>query len=178
LVFGAFGVLWSSLALGLGTAPLAMSQTAIGMFGLAGVAGVVGASRAGRLADRGWGQWTSGAALALMLLAWWAISRNEPPLWSLVVGVAALDLGGQAVHVISQSMLFRALPHARNRIVAAYMLFYSLGTGGGALASTAAFAWGGWRGVCQLGAAISGLALLFWAITLRDPHQARFDQIR
>ncbi|WP_041388270.1 MFS transporter [Polaromonas sp. JS666] len=173
LVFAAFGVLWSSLALELSAAPLSLSQAAIGLFGFAGVAGVAGAASAGLLADRGWGQWTTGIALTLMFLAWWPLSRNQLPLWTLIVGVGALDMGGQAVHVASQSLLFRALPQARNRILAAYMLFYSVGTGVGALASTAAFAWSGWRGVCQLGAAISATALLFWAATLRESRRNR-----
>lgn len=179
LMFAATAVLWSSLAFALSAPPLALSQSTVGLFGLAGIAGVVGASRAGFLADRGWGQWTTGAALALMLAAWWPLSRNHPPLWGVIVGVAALDLGGQAVHVTNQSLLFRALPHARNRLVAGYMIFYSVGTGLGALASTAVFAWGGWRGVCQFGAAISTTALLFWALTVerrpRMPSAASHD---
>ena len=69
LLFAVFGVLWSSLALALAAAPLALSPNAIGWFGLAGLAGVVGASCAGALADRARGQWTSGVALALMLAA-------------------------------------------------------------------------------------------------------------
>ena len=173
LLFAAFGVLWSSLAMALAAAPLAMSPSAIGWFGLAGLAGVVGASCAGALADRGWGQWTSGVALALMLVAWWPISRLDAPLWVVFVGVAAFDLGGQAAHVTSQSLLFRARPDARNRLVAAYMLFYSTGIGLGALASTAVFAWNGWRGVCLLGAAISASALLFWALTLESGARQR-----
>lgn len=172
-VFAAFGVLWSSLAMGLSSAPLSLSQTTIGLFGLTGFAGVFGAARAGSLADRGWGQWTTGLALTLMLLAWWPLSRNHVPIWGIVVGICALDMGGQAVHVTSQSMLFRALPNARNRIVAAYMLFYSVGTGAGALTSTAAFAAGGWQGVCQLGATISAAGILFWLLTLQVRQSAR-----
>ncbi len=173
LLFAAFGVLWSSLALALAAMPLALSASAIGWFGLAGLAGVVGASCAGALADRGWGQWTSGFALALMLVAWWPISRMDSPLWVVFVGVAAFDLGGQAAHVTSQSLLFRARPDARNRLVAAYMLFYSTGIGLGALASTAVFASFGWRGVCLLGAATSASALLFWALTLEPGARQR-----
>lgn len=92
----------------------------------------------------------------------------DAPLWVVFVGVAAFDLGGQAAHVTSQSLLFRARPDARNRLVAAYMLFYSTGIGLGALASTAVFASFGWRGVCLLGAAINAGALLFWALTLES----------
>ena len=87
--------------------------------------------------------------------------------------MAAFDLGGQAAHVTSQSLLIRVRPDARNRLVAAYMLFYSTGIGLGALASTTVFASFGWRGVCLLGAAISASALLFWALTIKPGARQR-----
>lgn len=42
------------------------------------------------------------------------------------------------------------------------LLFYSIGTGG-AVESTAMYAWTGWDGVCVVGAMISGTALGYWA---------------
>ena len=48
------------------------------------------------------------------------------------------------------------------------MLFYAVGSGLGALASTALFAAHGWTGVCMLGAGVSLAALGFWAVTLRQ----------
>jgi hypothetical protein len=47
------------------------------------------------------------------------------------------------------------------------MLFYSVGSGLGAIASTAAYAAAGWPGICLLGAGVSALALAFWAATVR-----------
>jgi predicted MFS family arabinose efflux permease len=167
LLFGAYGVLWTSLALALSAAPVSLSASTIGWFGVAGLAGVVGASYAGKLADRGLAHWTSGIGLATMFAAWWPISQTASPLWIVFLGIAVFDLGGQAVHVTSQSLIFRARPDARNRLVSAYMLFYSAGMGLGALASTAVYAAGGWSAVCMLGAGISGVALIFWALTVR-----------
>lgn len=46
------------------------------------------------------------------------------------------------------------------------MLFYAIGSGFGALASTALYAAWGWTGVCLLGAGVSLTALVFWAVTL------------
>ncbi|HYG43405.1 MAG TPA: MFS transporter, partial [Bordetella sp.] len=162
LMFGALNVFWSALVLPLSAPPFAYSHAAIGAFGLVGVVGALAAARAGRWADRGLGQHTSAAALAVLLLAWWPLSLMEQSLWALVIGIVLLDLGGQALHVTNQSMIFRTQPAARSRVVGLYMLFYAAGSGLGSIATTVAYAHAGWQGVCTLGAAFSLLALVFW----------------
>jgi hypothetical protein len=47
------------------------------------------------------------------------------------------------------------------------MVFYSIGSAGGAISSTFVYARAGWTGVCVLGAAISGMAFALWAIAER-----------
>jgi predicted MFS family arabinose efflux permease len=167
LLFAAFGIFWSALVLPLSAPPHALSHAAIGGFGLVGAAGALAATRAGRLADRGLGQTTTGIALALMLLAWLPLSQGMQTWWALIVGIVLLDLGGQAVHVVNQHMVLATDPAAPSRLVAGYMLFYAVGSGAGALAATAIYALAGWSGVCLLGAAVSLTALLFWAASLR-----------
>ncbi|MEK3675053.1 MFS transporter [Paenibacillus sp. FSL R10-2771] len=167
LIFTAFSILWTSLVLPLSAPPLSLSHTAIGAFGLAGVAGALAAARAGRLADRGLGQRTTGAALILLLLSWLPISYTEHSLPSLVAGIILLDLAVQAVHVTNQSMILNLHPEARSRLTAGYMIFYSIGSATGSIASTSIYAYSGWNGVCLLGAMVSALALLFWALTRR-----------
>lgn len=166
LMFSAFSIFWSALVLPLSAPPYAFSHTMIGAFGLVGVAGALGAVRAGQWADRGRGQWTSGLALVSLLACWLPLSLMDSSMWWLVFGIVVLDLAGQAIHVTNQSMIFNAQPAAHSRMVACYMLFYSVGSGLGAIASTATFAAYGWSGVCLLGAGVSGVALLFWAATL------------
>lgn len=165
LIFAAFNVLWAPLVLPLTTPPYSLSHTEVGLFGLAGVAGALGASRAGWLVDRGLGQWTTGISLGMMLVAWLPIALMSRSLWALVAGVVVLDFAIQAVHVTSQSLLFAKRPEARSRLVGAYMTFYSLGSASGAIAATTVYARAGWPSVCLLGAAISLVALLFWATT-------------
>jgi predicted MFS family arabinose efflux permease len=165
LLFASFGTLWTSLVLPLSSPPLSLSHTAIGLFGLAGMAGAVAAGRAGFLADRGWGQWTTGVGLALLLGSWWPIGYLHQSLVALTVGIVILDFAVQAVHVTNQSIIFAAHPEARSRVVAAYMIFYSVGSGIGAIASTKAYAHFGWTGVCTLGRCISAVAFVFWALT-------------
>lgn len=170
LIFAAFSILWTSLVLPLSAPPLSLSHTLIGLFGLAGVAGALAAARAGRLADHGHGQRTTGLALVLLLGSWLPISFTEHSLWALIIGVVALDLAVQAVHVTNQSMILKLRPEARSRLTAGYMIFYSIGSAVGSISSTAVYAHTGWIGVCLLGASVSVLALLFWALTRRLTH--------
>ena len=165
LMFAVFNVFWSAMALALSAPPYALSTAGIGAFGLVGAIGALAAARAGHLADRGWAQTTTGIALGLLLLAWLPLGLGLQHLAWLIVGVILLDLGGQAVHVLNQSLIFRLQPEAHSRLVGAYMLFYAAGSGLGAMASTAVYAWAGWPWVCVLGAALSLVALGFWAAT-------------
>jgi len=146
-LFAAFNVLWTPLVLPLSSPPISLSHTAIGSFGLVGAAGALAAARAGRLADRGLAQWTTGTALILLVVSWLAISQLHRSLVLLIPGIILLDFAVQAVHVTNQSMLFARLPEARSRLAAIYMIFYSIGSGSGAIASTWIYAHRGWTGV-------------------------------
>lgn len=165
LMFAAFNIFWSALVLPLSAPPFRFSHTEIGALGMVGVIGALAAGRAGKWADRGYGQRTSAAALAMLLIAWWPLSLMAWSPAALLVGIVLLDLGGQALHVTNQSMIFRTRPEAHSRLVGLYMLFYAFGSGLGAVSTTAVYARGGWQGVCLLGASVSLLALLFWLIT-------------
>lgn len=168
LIFIAFSILWTPLVLPLSAPPLSLSHSAIGAFGLVGVVGALAAAKAGKLADRGYGQRTTGIALSLLLLSWLPISYTERSLFALVIGIILLDLAVQAVHVTNQSMIFALRPQARSRMVAGYMIFYSIGSAAGSIASTHIYAQYGWHGVCVLGASVSAVALIFWAVTKGD----------
>ncbi|WP_196426773.1 MFS transporter [Lysinibacillus cavernae] len=167
LIFADFSILWTPLVLPLSAPPLALSHTVIGAFGLVGVAGALAAAQAGKLADRGYGQKTTGIALALLLISWLFINYLEQSLLALIVGIVLLDLAVQAVHVTNQTMILPLRTEARSRLTAGYMVFYSIGGAGGSIASTQMYAHFGWQGVCWLGASISTIALLFWAATRR-----------
>jgi predicted MFS family arabinose efflux permease len=173
LTFASAMVLWTPMVLPLSAPPLSLSHSEIGLFGLAGAAGALAAARAGHLADRGLGQWVSGLSLLLMLASWLPIALTGSSLWALLLGVITLDLGLQAVHVTSQSMIYSVRPEAQSRLTAGYMLFYSIGSAGGSIASTAMYAWAGWAGVCLLGAGINAVALGYWWLTLKSGAPAR-----
>jgi predicted MFS family arabinose efflux permease len=168
LIFAILNVLWAPLVLPLTAPPFALSHSVVGLFGLVGIAGALGARGAGVWADRGHGHRTTGIALGLLLVAWLPILLMKLSLWFLVVGVLTLDFAIQAVHVTNQTLIFDVRPEARSRLVAVYMMFYSAGSAGGALAATNMFAGAGWTGVCLLGASLSLIALLFWLRTGRS----------
>lgn len=167
LIFADITTLLAPLVLPLSAPPFSLSHTEVGLFGLAGAAGALGATRAGRWADRGHGQRTTGIALGLMLASWPLIAWLDHSLLWLVAGVLLIDFGLQATHVTNQGMIYRVRPEAQNRLTAAYMVFYAVGSAIGSSTSTIVYAHAGWPGVCILGAAISLLALLFWAATLK-----------
>lgn len=172
LMFAAFNIFWSALALPLSAPPYAFSHTIIGAFGLVGVVGALAAAHAGRWVDRGWGQRTTAFALCLLLLSWWPISHMGSSLWALVVGIVLLDMGGQALHVTNQAMILRGATETHSRLIGLYMLFYAIGSGLGAMAGTATYARAGWLGVSVLGATASLCALGFWVSTLRLPSSS------
>jgi predicted MFS family arabinose efflux permease len=164
LIFATFSTFWTALVLPLSAQPFSLSHTVIGLFGLVGVAGALAANGAGRLADRGFGGRTTSVALTLLLASWGLIVLLPMSVVALVIGVILLDLAVQAVHVTNQSIIFARFPDARSRLVGGYMLFYSIGSGVGAIASTAIYALAGWSGVSLLGAGFSATALAIWTM--------------
>lgn len=168
LIFATFSTFWTVLVLPLSASPFFYSHSQIGLFGLVGMAGAMAATGAGRLADRGLGQWTSGVSLALLLASWGLIAMLPVSLPLLLIGIVVLDLAVQAIHVTNQSIIFDRHPGARSRLVGGYMVFYSIGSALGAITSTIAYAHAGWPGVSMLGAAFSATAFLVWGTTLRQ----------
>ncbi|WP_134107517.1 MFS transporter [Kribbella pratensis] len=153
-IFGSFSTLWSSIALPLTSHSL--SHTEIGAFGLIGAAGALAAGPAGRLADRGRGRPVTIAASVLLATSWAVIASGS--LVGLAIGAILLDLAVQAIHVTNQSMIYR--PELGSRLIGGYMVFYSLGSGLGAIASTALYERAGWSAVCLLGAAFGASSLV------------------
>ncbi|MFC0239429.1 MFS transporter [Rhodopseudomonas telluris] len=167
LIFASFSAFWTALVLPLSAEPFGYSHTRIGLFGLVGMAGAIAATAAGKLADRGLGQWTTGISLLLLLASWALLALLPVSIVALIVGIVVLDLSVQAVHVTNQSILLGRHPEARSRLIGGYMVFYSIGSALGAIAATIAFSRAGWAGVSTLGAGFSLLALLVWSLTLR-----------
>ncbi|CBG89855.1 major facilitator superfamily protein [Citrobacter rodentium ICC168] len=139
LTFANFSILWTSMAFLLAAPPFSYSEGIIGLFGLAGAAGAFGARPAGGLADKGHAHLTTSWGLALLLLSWLAIWLGQASVLALIVGILALDLTVQGVHITNQTVIYRLHPDARNRLTAGYMTSYFIGGAAGSLISASAW---------------------------------------
>ncbi len=163
LMFASFGAAWGSMALPLATTPWHLTTAQIGLFGIVGAAGALGASGAGRWADRGRAEVATGAMLIAFLASWVAIAQTPSSLLLLAIGLVVLDFAGEAIHVINQHLIVESDPTATTRLIGGYMVYYSIGTGAGAIAATVAYAHGGWTEASVVGAAFAVAALVVWA---------------
>ncbi|HHE6467983.1 TPA: MFS transporter [Providencia rettgeri] len=177
LSFANFGLLWTAMAFLLASPPFNYSEGTIGLFGLVGAAGALMASQAGHLVDKGKGKRITTIGLVLLLLSWIPIGLAKYSLVAFIIGVLVLDLAVQAVHVTSQSTLYRILPEARNRLTAGYMTSYFIGGALGSLLSGYAYEHAGWEGVAVAGAILTTISLIIWVIGIRfDPVITTTDE--
>jgi predicted MFS family arabinose efflux permease len=157
--FGAFSVLWTSIAFLLSGPPYRYGSATIGLVGLVGAAGVLAANLAGRLADAGRVRLTTEVTATLLCACWWPIALGRDKLVALLVGVVVLDLAVHGLHISNQSAIYRLRPEARARVTSAYILGYFAGGAAGSALSSIAYAHHGWGGVCLVGAAFGSAAL-------------------
>ncbi|MBE5202906.1 MFS transporter [Pectobacterium quasiaquaticum] len=174
LSFANFSILWTSMAFLLASPPYGYSEGVIGLFGLVGAAGALAASRAGRLVDQGKAKPTTSVGIILLLLSWGFIALGIHSVAALLIGIIVLDLAVQGVHVTNQSVIYRMMPEARNRLTAGYMTSYFIGGALGSLLSASAYQQWGWLGVCAAGGIISLLNLLVW---WRSHHHETQDEM-
>ena len=162
LSFANFSILWTSMAFLLAAEPYHYSEAQIGLLGLAGAAGALAARQAGTLADKGKAKLTTTVGLLIMLFSWGLTALGAHGLIPLIAGIILLDLAVQGVHITNQSVIYRHMPEARNRLTAGYMTSYFIGGAAGSLVSASAYHFAGWYGVCVAGVIITLLSLLVW----------------
>lgn len=162
LMFAGFGAAWGAMALPLAAEPWHLTSTQIGLFGIVGAAGALGASGAGRWADAGHAQLATGGMLVVFLASWLAVAQAPTSLLLLGIGLVALDFAGEALHVINQHIIVESDPAATTSLIGGYMVYYSIGTGLGAIAATIAYAHAGWTGTTLVGTGFALAALGVW----------------
>ncbi len=162
LGFGAFSVLWTSLAFLLAGHPYGFGEAAIGLFGLAGAAGASMAPMAGRLADRGHGRRVQSGLYVLLVASWALLLWGRSSVAPLIAGILVLDLAVQGAHVGNQHAVYALHASARSRLTTAYMVANFTGGIIGSTLSAAAWSASGWPEVCALGGGLSIAALALW----------------
>jgi len=163
-IFANFSIIWTSMAFLLAGPNYGYSEGVIGLFGLVGAAGALAATRAGQLADRGKAALTTTCGLVLLLLSWLAIAYGQHSVISLIIGIILLDLCVQGVHITNQTVIYKSMPEARNRLTSGYMTAYFIGGAVGSLVSAFAFQRAGWNGVCIAGVIFCVVNLLIWLL--------------
>lgn len=177
LCMGAFGVFWTSIALRLFHAPFDLTQTGMALFAFAGAAGAIIAPLAGRAGDRGW---TRRATLLAHLAVIGAMGLAEiggdvmvrglsatSPRAALAVLVAAailLDLGVIGDQTLGRRAINLLRPEARGRLNGLFTGIFFLGASAGSGLSGVAWVYGGWSGVCAVGA-VFGIAVLLASLS-------------
>ncbi|MFK0291667.1 MFS transporter [Streptomyces sp. NPDC090442] len=168
LTFAGFSVLWTAVAFLLSGPAYGWQESTIGLLGLVGAAGSLAASMAGRLADRGLAHRVTGTGTVLLLASWALLAAGGTgggwSLAALLIGVIALDLAVQAVHVSNQNLIYAVRPEARNRLNSAYMTSYFAGGALGSALTSWVWVTAGWGGVCTLGATLAGAAVVVWGM--------------
>ena len=165
--FGAFSVLWSTLAFHLSGPPFHYSSGVIGLFGLFGFAGITAANVTGRLADRGRTGAATMAAALVIAVAFGVLYVGRHDVLLIVVGIILLDAGAQGIHVANQSIIYAIAPGQRSTINSVYMVCFFIGAAVGSLASGFAYSHYGWNGTCVVGG-LFGLATIVPALWWRD----------
>ncbi|MFL1592379.1 MFS transporter [Rhodococcus ruber] len=172
LSFASVSALFSTMAFLLSGEPYGFDEVQIGLVGLAGVAGAVMANLTGRLADRGLAQLASGAGAAVLVVSWAALAAGAHSLAWFLIGMVAVDLALQAVHISNQSIVYALAPAARSRINAVYMTTYFIGAAAGSALGALAWTSAGWTGVCLFGVAAAAATALVWLVDLRVARRA------
>lgn len=173
LSFGSVSVLFSTMALMLAGPVHRLGDAQIGLVGLAGVAGASMANVAGRLADRGLLQVTSGVSAALLALSWAALWQGGGSLAWFLAGMLLIDLALQGIHISNQNVIYKLAPQARSRVNAVYMTSYFIGAATGSALGSWAWQHGGWSAACGWGLALAVVAAGAWLHDIRLERLAR-----
>jgi len=164
LAFAAFNLFWTAVPLLL-TARFGFTQRGIALFALAGAGGALAAPIAGRIADRGWTQVATAAALGVVTLAFplagWAAGAGMVVV--LALAAVVLDAGVQTNQVIGQRTLYALAAELRARLNAAYMTILFMGGAAGSVLASITFEAGGWRLTVLTGAGMGVAVLLLFA---------------
>ncbi len=176
VAFGAFSVLWTTVAFLLSGSPYHYSTAVIGLFGLVGAGGILAANVAGKLADSARTTLTTVVAGVLFTGSFALLWAGRTSVAALIVGIVVLDMGTQGMQITNQAVIYALRPDARSRITSAYMVCYFIGGAVGSVSAGTLYASHGWAGVCLLGVGFGVATLALSAYERWRPPSRRHPQ--
>lgn len=165
LMFAAFSIYWSAVPLEL-VSQHGFSQTQVALFALVGAMGAIAAPISGRLADAGY---TNVATFAALIIASASFAMGLLPASIQVIALALtgllLDFAVQTNMVLGQRAIYSLDPASRGRLNAIYMTSIFIGGAIGSALTSLIYAHVGWNGIMLAGAALPLIALAWWGVS-------------
>ncbi|RAJ83532.1 putative MFS family arabinose efflux permease [Chitinophaga dinghuensis] len=164
--FAMFGLFWTTVVFLLSDAPFFYQSDKIGLMGLAAAAGALGAPLVGRVADKKNPRIAVGYGIIFLFAGYFLFFLFRTEIIGIIVGIIAIDLGLQAIHVSNQTRVYALIPSARNRLNTVFMTTSFIGTSLGSGIGLWVWSVGKWTGVCVAGTALITVALIIYLLTL------------
>lgn len=166
MMFGAFSLFWTATPLILQQPPFSLGHVALSLFLLSGAAGAFIAPVAGRLADRGYGDALTFAAIAMVTIGFVLVWFGGHSLWLLVLAGIILDAGVQMNMLVGQRTIYSLGAHIRSRVNALYLGLFFIGGGIGSALSGYAVSNGGTVSVALFGLIFPAITLVLFGLEL------------
>lgn len=167
--FAMFGMFWTTVVFLLSDAPFKYTSEQIGLMGLAAAAGALGAPLVGRIADKKNPRIAIGYGIIFLFLGYFLFYAFQTNIIGIIIGIIAIDLGLQGIHVSNQTRIYTLLPEARNRLNTVFMTTSFIGTSLGSGIGLWVWSVAQWNGVCIAGTALITLALIIYLATYKKP---------
>lgn len=170
--FAMFGMFWTTVVFLLSDAPFKYTSEQIGLMGLAAAAGALGAPLVGRIADKKNPRIAIGYGIVFLLFGYFLFYLFKANIIGIIVGIIAIDLGLQGIHVSNQTRIYTLLPEARNRLNTVFMTTSFIGTSLGSGIGLWVWSFAQWNGVCAAGIALILIALVIYLSTYKKTKPA------
>lgn len=149
LSFATLSAMWTTLVFLLADS-FGFGSGITGIFGLLGIGGALGSTIVGRLNDRVSKNRMIWTAVIMLIFSWLVFLYSTHFLIGIIIGVIAVDLGQQTLHVTNQDIILRKASGARNRLNTVYMVIFFLGGAVGTSLGALAYVHFAWEGVSLL----------------------------
>ncbi|MDQ0109320.1 putative MFS family arabinose efflux permease [Chitinophaga terrae (ex Kim and Jung 2007)] len=170
--FAMFGMFWTTVVFLLSDAPFHYTSEQIGLMGLAAAAGALGAPLIGRVADKKNPRIAIGYGIIFLFAGYILFYFFRANIIGIIVGIIAIDLGLQGIHVSNQTRIYTMMPEARNRLNTVFMTASFIGTSLGSGIGLWVWSVDQWTGVCIAGLALITMALVIYLSTYKKPVAA------